>query len=397
MKHIKIVFTFILLFTLHPIFSQTLTEERKERIITALSDTNASIRMSALFDIIEFKIVEAEDSLIQKIWSDELLLQPIYLEALMEINSSVTYDYAANFINKMDSLYTQKQRMGYLEYKVEAIGVLFALNDYSKANEVFELINAKKPRIDFTALTLLKDIIINSPGYEEQAKIELIYAAQNASLVDDRLIALRDLHKIYEEGSITNLIESFMNDSEGEVRLTVLLNYLSKYNNAELIEVYKQRLLEESYGAIRIDISKELLQEFGSPENYKFILEYIEQEVNETVKHFINNEVESFKPVKPDSSTSETEMIDSLISYNHQSFSYGWIPDTLTYDTLSLKLSLIEADIDTELWTDALNKTNDYLLYVENALSQNAINDDAYKFLRYYGEYIKERLGLWQQ
>ncbi|MGD8778573.1 MAG: hypothetical protein PVH88_06375 [Ignavibacteria bacterium] len=379
-------------------YSQVLTQQDKERIINALNDESASTRLGVLFNIEEFQITEAEDSLIQKIWSDSLDMQLHYLTALYAINSSVTYDYTIDYIVSLDSVSTSPELAEYwLEYKVRATGILFNYGNYQNVDLVFDLIARDKPDVNIFVIPFLKEIILDLPSYETQAKTELMYAAENGYLHSIKNRATSDLIDLYGFELFDYFKNLIISDSTFAVSQLIMNRLFNNYRNEEVNTFLRERIINESNLMHRYAFVLKLVELFGFPNDLMTLKEVVEQEADSSERNLINFEVRNFKCLKPDSTVSETEMIDSLISYNHQSYSFGWIPDTLTYDTLSLKLSLIATDIDTELWTDALNKTNDYLLYVENALTLNAINDDAYKFLRYYGEYIKERLGLWQQ
>ncbi|MGD8778571.1 MAG: hypothetical protein PVH88_06365 [Ignavibacteria bacterium] len=237
--------------------------------------------------------------------------------------------------------------------------------------------------------------------YNSIYKEEVIYIIENElRALDDDHIQVRELIRsisYLDKQYALSLLDEYFRKTVGKVRRTYFdeLYFYDEHGQPERT-MYVLPIETDPYLQGRYIQNPRHIQKAKRSNHYlepKFINFLINVELTNNDVHLRRlSYLRAYKPFKPDSTVSETEMIDSLISYNHQSYSFGWIPDTLTYDTLSLRLASIEVDIDTQLWTDALNKTNDYLQYVENALSQNAINDDAYKFLRYYGEYIKERL-----
>lgn len=61
MKYLVILF--ITLLCLTSLKAQILTQEEKERIILALNDNSLNVRSAALEAIVEYQILEAEDSL----------------------------------------------------------------------------------------------------------------------------------------------------------------------------------------------------------------------------------------------------------------------------------------------------------------------------------------------
>lgn len=391
MKYFKkfIMLLLCLLFWVNNIYPQQgLTQEEKQRVIDALNSLNSSTRLGALHSIEEYKITEAEESLKAKIWKDELHLQPIYLYALQAINSSVAYQFALMFIDTLDIKYGVNLRM---ESRVRAIEVLFKNGDYSKAEFVIQLLDRDKPRINTTALRLLKEIIVNVPQYAERAKKELIIITQISTYSDDRIHALWDLEEIYGEEMFDLMAKTFTEDEHPTNRIIALEHMLVKYKRPELNVVLRNRLIEEPESAYRHDIATQLLTLFGTPSDYQFVRNYISQEPDQTIKNLLAFDVEDFIPPEPDSTATGTDMIDTLISYNTQCYNYSWITNKGIYNSLAQKLENAKKDLEKGNDKAAKNVLEAFRNEVE-AQKEKHITIDGYKFLYYYSGYIIERL-----
>lgn len=391
MKYLK-NFTFLLLYWLlflNNIYSQQgLTQEEKQRVIDALNSPNSLARLGALHSIKEYKIAEAEGSLKAKIWKDDLDMQADYLHALQSINPSVAYQFALMFIDTLDIKYGTDLRM---ESRVRAIEVLFKNGDYSKTDFVFQLLDRDKPRINTTALRLLKEIILHVPQYAERAKSELITITQISTNSDDRIHALWDLEEIYGEEMFDIMVKIFTEDEHPTNRIIALEHMLVKYKRPELDVVLRNRLIEEPESAYRHDIATQLLNLFGTPSDYQFLRNYISQEPDQTIKNLLAFDVEDFIPPEPDSTLTASGMLDTLISYNNQCYNYNWITNKGIYNSLNQKLENAKKDLEKGNDKAAKNILEAFRNEVE-AQKEKHITIDGYKFLYYYSGYIIERL-----
>lgn len=391
MQHLK-NFTLLLLswlLFLNNIYSQQgLTQEEKQRVIDALNSPNSLSRLGALHSIEQYKVAEAEDSLKAKIWKDDLDMQADYLHALQSINPSVAYQFALMFMDTLDIKYGTDLRM---ESRVRAIEVLFKNGDYSKTEFVFQLLDRDKPRINTTALRLLKEIILHVPQYAERAKSELITITQISTYSDDRIDALWDLEKIYGEEIFDLMVKTFTEDEHPTNRIIALEHMLVKYKNPELNVVLRNRLVEEPESSLRHDIATQLLTLFGTPSDYQFVRNYISQEPDQTIKNLLTYDVEDFISPEPDSTLTASEMIDTLISYNTQCYNHNWITNKGIYNSLSQKLENAKKNLEKRNDKAAKNVLEAFRNEVE-AQKEKHITIDGYKFLYYYSGYIIERL-----
>jgi len=296
------------------------------------------------------------------------------------------------FIDSLDIKFTDEVwRSAWLEDKVKATEVLFKNGDYSKAEFVFQLLDRDKPSINIIALRMLKEIMLHVPQYAEKAKNELITIAQTSTDAEDRIHALWYLEEIYGEEIFDLIVRIFTEDEHPNNRIKAFEHMLIKYKTHELNIILRNRLIEEPESSLRHDIATQLLNLFGTPSDYQFVKNYIPQEPNQTIKNLLTYDIEDFISPKPDSTVTESEMIDTLISYNNQCYNYNWITNKGIYNSLSQKLENAKKDLGKGNDKAAKNVLEALRNEVE-AQKEKHITIDGYKFLYYYSGYIIERL-----
>ncbi len=376
------------------VYSQwELPEEDKNHYINLLSNDDSNNRLTGLSSIAEYKIFEARDSLLSKIWNDEITMQIWYLEALHKIEYAQVYQLALDYIDTLATNPRFYSSEYLLEYKVRAISILFDFDDFTMANFVFDLIERDKPRMNYFAFELLKDIAQNLPEFEQRAKTELFYFVENAHIDWYRTRVLRVLEELYGDEIYEQMKKMAREDSFDANRIIAIEDFVVKYKKEDLNSFLRERLLNEPVAAYRLSIAWLLIEHFGKPNDYKFLEDYMAQENDEQNVFILNNDMESFfPPKKPDSTETERDILDTLIIHKNECFEYGWIYNQVDYDSLSFMLNDIRTDIVSENWSVALSKTNSYLQFVKDANSQERIHGYAYIFLRYYYKYLKERL-----
>lgn len=111
----KVLILMILLFMqLAYLCAQEITAVEKQNMIEGLNSSNEYFRISALEQIGQYNVIEAEDALIEKIDSDLIRVQQYYIQALYEINSQYTEQNALDYLSRLDSASTAKNWSGFL-------------------------------------------------------------------------------------------------------------------------------------------------------------------------------------------------------------------------------------------------------------------------------------------
>lgn len=368
-----------------------LTPEQKNEIIAHLDSSNFQ---GAITTIKKYNIEESRDKIEQIFWNDRFdkLDQLIFLRLLYRFGSPLTQSYTLAYIDSLDNLPSDYFGPTREMLKAEAASILVYIGDNSMIYLIFEYTDEAEYNYFFETLNVLGYIIENVGVYELKAKEELIGFVKNSDWHYDTILAFEPLYRKYGTEMYPLMLEMFTQNEDPNTRLAMLDSLIICCRYPELHLILKERLHLDSNYYVRYKIAHRLLSIYGTPSDYKYVLNYLPSESNSFYRDFIHDNLEIYYPPKPDSTEMEPEIIDSLISFKDQTYEYGWINYNNTYNTLSDKLNDIRTEISAQSWANALIKTNNYLQYVENALHQNNITEDAYKFLWYYGVYLKERL-----
>ncbi len=373
----------------------SITEEAKSRVLASLNDLENSDVLSSLFAVRDYKIVEASDILVNRIWNDNIERQPIYLLALDAIEHPNTIDFTNRFIAKIDSMiFIGEEYEVYYLARDRAVEVLFNHSDYSKANYVFETINKMRPRTDYISLKLLKEIAINVSELREQAKVELISISENSSFGDYRLRAIYYIENAFGAEAIPTIKKVFYDDEEPINRMSAI-KLLLKYKTSYVNSIIRERIIDEPEEIYRINFAQLLLKEFGSASDYKFIIEAQNANNIPSIDFYVRI---ILKLTKPDSTTTIETMLDTLGSYTTQSYNYDWLKDESFKNELLNKI--VEAKNKLNIG-DSLNckieieafKSSVAQVFADSVGSYpKYISDAGYKFMYYQAEYILERL-----
>jgi hypothetical protein len=386
---LKLKLSLILFYTLSVnIYSQPTVED--------LDNPSPLVRSNALLQIYDLKLFEFADELEVRIFAQpEPFMIDMYLRTLKEIESPNLYEITIQFMGIADDFANMNPPKDPLESKVMATDILFSFGDYSTANYVFEILERDRPQINEIALALLKEIILNVPEHEQQAKSELLYIVNNIPATTtgpedfNRYNAVSYLSEIYGSEVQENVINLFRNDPFMSVR-SKCLKILFDLNYQDLNQLLKERLLVDSDWPLRISIVDSLCKVFGEPSDLKAVIDYQPNEPDETAKSLMGYSIDEFIPPKP-ASLNLLVKVTKLISYVSEMYSYQWIANTLTRDYYITKLNLLKRQIESSRFRDACTTVNNDLLpRIETDLTANNITIESYKFLHYYCLYIKE-------
>ncbi len=396
MKYLVILF--ITLLCLTSLKAQILTQEEKERIILALNDNSLNVRSAALEAIVEYQILEAEDSLKSKIWRDNRSIQIEYLQALLALNSSATEEYALSYLDTLDAISLGKPEFTsfVLDLKVRATKILFELQNYSTVGYVFDLIQQDKPDVNIWAIDLLPQIIRYVPSYAELAKNELIYASINATSEIDRLNSMVNLIFLFGDEELPLLLSACENDESPAIRSSIIAQFLP--NEPIVNATLRIRLYQEEESAIRSQIIDFLLYRFGTASDFKYVSDYIIQETDSLVKRLTINSLNNYIPPPPDSTISIESVIDSLSSSLVQCFNFEWVSDLLFKEDLQSILQSAKTNLQSGDSLACRVQVKSFQDSVDNVYADSLNTDprfvtlEGWKFLYWNAQYILDRL-----
>jgi hypothetical protein len=358
---------------------------------TLLAKLNSDDRVEiyeALDSIIICNITEAIPTLESKFNLEQgITLKHYLLDALYKLNANNVESLANSFINSVDDLHAPEGIK--LSNKLSAIKILFELDDYSKAQLVFDIADNNTLSLNSLLIDLLEIIAQNVPAMEEGAKSRLISQSLNARYGWDRFRALNILVNNYDSEMTDLVLGISENDPDMSVRMQAL-EHLISLNYSSLKQFLNQRIHIEEDPSIRVNIADAILTVFGEPSDLKSVMDYLPNEIDSIAYSVIGNYIDLFIPPKP-ASLNWSGMITKLISYTTEMYSYQCIANTQTRDYYISKLNLLKRQIESRRYKDACKTiNNDLLARIETDLTANNITNEGYKFLHYYCVYIKE-------
>jgi hypothetical protein len=260
---------------------------------------------------------------------------------------------------------------------------------------VFELLNRDWPIINITAFNMLEKIILNSPQYEIDSKLELINIIDNSENNDYRSYSLECLERHYGAEFINKYEILFQMDTYWIVRQKSL-EYLVKYNYVGFKEILTNQLPNDSYWVLRNKIAQTILNNYGEPSDLKIVSDYQPSEPNETARSLMAYFINDFIPPKPDT-LNWNELATRLISYSEEMYGYEWISSESVrdyyIDMLLNVISIMEGSEGTGVLEAACSILDERILaQAEQDLQEELITNEGYKFLHYYTIYIKEEI-----
>ena len=168
------------------------------------------------------------------------------------------------------------------------------------------------------------------------------------------------------------------------------LKVLITYNTAEAEDILLNQLPVDPAWSLRIAIADSLLLHFGKPIDLKTVIDYQPIEPDETAKSLMQYSIQEFIPPRPTVTTSV--MIVNLDSYTDELYQYGWIPTEERYNSYKGLISQIKKLYNRSILNDLCIKLNQLISNSFQDVQYGYITQEGYKFLHYYGTYIKENV-----
>jgi hypothetical protein len=369
---------------------------QQDTLLEDLDDPDYLVRRSALIKIFNDSLYQYSNVLEDKIFQQqEVGMLTRYLRTINILRTPNAHQIILQFIQGADTLCNRKYSRDPLEERVIATGYLLNYQDYSTINYVQEMVNNTRPNYNLYAFMLLDDIAKEAPPWEQWAKNELVYAAQNATDNLFRIYAIDYLLRIYGEEMIPLTVDAARNDPEWGNR-DIFIEDLVNNNYNDIHNFLKERLYADPYGTVRWSIADFLINSvYGQPSDYKFVLDYLITEPDSNTSYVISNDIYYDDIPTPDSTLNSLVLTDTLISYNNQLYNYQWITSDSLYNNYSARLQTIRDLIANSNYTSAQTEIDTMQASVEeNYNSPTALlTTEGWKFLHYYLEYIEQRIN----
>jgi hypothetical protein len=133
------------------------------------------------------------------------------------------------------------------------------------------------------------------------------------------------------------------------------------------------------------------LKVWGTPGDLKAIVDYQPDEPDETAKSLMGFAIQKFIPPHPGKDVTTAQMIDNLISYVEALIGYEWILPNAQFDFFNHA-----KEVYNSYHSEQIGAAHELLLeikgHAEEALANEEITVEGYKFLYYYPSYIIQRI-----
>jgi hypothetical protein len=364
-------------------YSQVLLED--------LDNPQSNVKLYALKIIIDKNLVEFIPGIQIRLFEQPTLhMQFAFLDALAKLQDSEIEQWTLSFIENADNFQYPEDP---LFYKVYGTEILFSIGNYSSVEYVFDLLNRDQNFVDPICLNLLKEIVLNLSQWNPEATAELVRIFNNLNI--DNSIRYSSLRILYETNynDILNLsVSAVLGDANPEIRFYAN-GILNESNYPGLHDLYVQQLSVEPEAYIRSTYATSLLILFGEPSDLNLVIEYQPGEPDHISRDFVAAAIENFIPPKPDG-LGYYDLATRLISYTEEMFQNGWIENEETRDYYIQQLTTVYESIEEtgEIGEACLIIDERILQQLEQDLAENIITTEAYKFLYYYTNYIKEEI-----
>ncbi|MFZ2865979.1 MAG: HEAT repeat domain-containing protein [Ignavibacteriaceae bacterium] len=396
---IYIVFNCFILFNSFTYSQEEIPWEVKQRLINKLD--SADVR-GVIASIEDYNVIDAKEKIEQVFWNTNFTRSEQYglLKLLYKFGSNLTQKYALAYIDTLEINPFGNSTLGLsvLYYQVSASEILMKLGDYSKASLVFEYLQYEYPKISQLEISILSRLLNNIPQYYEAAKIELVRAVQEAFFYRDRYYALEVLYNHNQQETIPLMKQMFVEDEDPTNRLWSLDTLTVKHKDEEIHTLLKQRLSQDPDFYLRYKIAMKLLYSFGYLSDYKFVADYLPSEQNAEIKEGLLINMSAYKPRKPDSSASITDLLTELVNMTDTANLYTWLGDLnfsneLKSILITAKTNLLEGDslacrIQVKAFQDLVDN-----VYKDSLNSDpRFVTIEGWKFLYWNAQYILDRL-----
>jgi len=377
----KLVCVFLLFISYNTLLAQHayFPKYEKEDLIPLIKDTTD---YAVIEDIIYYELKEAVPYL-ETYFSKQKnkYVKNRFLTALLYLGSEKTQQFALEYFDSVNAIQDQKY---YTDELIDIAYVLFETKDYSRADEIVQLVDTMTIVGGVTYLSMLSSLI-QSNKYTNWAKLKLKsqvldYNSKNTT----RNLALSYYVLNFGKESIPLIKEVLQTDPDENYR-SVAFDELLELDNGKETQQFILELIPSENDVLKYRFSSDVLEKCSTPNVYKTLSDYDEQNIID-----FSNNLWAFFPSVDTSSTIFT-ILDTLISYTNQCFEYEWINNRGIYNSLTKKLENAKKDLAKGNEKPAKSKIEAFQNEVA-AQNEKHITAEGYKFLYYYSGYLIERL-----
>jgi len=374
--------------------AQTITPEYRDTVLTRLRSQDYLERYYAIEATYYYNIPEAVPILEEIFWQQDKALCFDILDALAKYENSNYISLAKDFFNVVDTMWVDERYSindSPLEIKLDITTELIYKNDFSKVDFLFEYIEQKKPGSFLGSAFVIDRVRKNVPSYSDRAKTELFRIAEFDG------IALIKICEYYGSEANEVAAKAFVG-AKAEENRHIALKHLIQYNYPGIDTLLKSRVFVDTvWTAIFAD---DLLNHFGTPENYKFVKDNIGLVISPKKIKSIVHDIKYFEPPKPDTATIIQLQADDLFNSIPTMLSYTWLADNTFANELKTKLTTAKTNLQAGDSLACRVQVKAFQDLVDNVY-KDSLNTDArfvtiegWKFLYWNAQYILDRLPV---
>ena len=358
-----------------------------DEITDKLDSPDWSIRYVTVTYIIDNNLAQYTSALADRIFNQPSLgIMYHFLEGLFALQYVNIEEYIFQFINMSDQFPQEEP----LYYKVEATGLLVALDNLTTVDYVFEYVNIDPVKYGERLIPLLRDIAVKIPQHSQTIKELLVNIKDNSDSYLLRREALDDLIFLFSENDLHDeILTSITTDTDADIRKFAM----EYYNFTDRKDLLKQQIQNDAHRYLRIMYVEDILKNYGQPEDLKFVIDYLPSEPDTNASWNIYSQIRLFVPQKPDT-LDYYGLCTKLVTYTDEMFDYDWIQNEETKDYYTQRLTEVYESIEnTDEIGYACSIIDERILsQLEQDLAEQLITSEGYKFLHYYTNYIKDEI-----
>lgn len=385
-------------------FPQSMTQQERQSIIASLDSLKHWVRQKAILDILRNNISEALPVLEKKIFQQEQDIAVLFLQGIMNFQSSNAIGYAHKFLDTLEYLSTfppNSKRDLKLE-KFDVTKMLFQMGDYSTVDIYFEYLSENTSSVWANSPRVLSDIIKYAPEYEYQVKTELKRIIYQEDLAGVHPEAIRTLWNFYGDEIIPDLINLFSSARYYNTRLESL-SILDEINYPKIDSIMLAKYLHDKMNAE--SIFSRIILDYCTPKNYCYVVNNMNNALDQNEIKYQLLYLKNFQPSPPKYYDSLSEYINYSLSLCDTLLNYNWVGTLALSKELKSYLSLAKTALFDGDSLTCRARVKSFQDLVDNVY-KDSLNSDArfvtmegWKFLYWNAQYIIDRLpaDVWKK
>lgn len=403
--------------------AQTLSDAKKQQILqdlqfegfAKLTDGDKWVKVFHALDAVEkFSIVEAIPVIESRIWSCDGMLENRMMAVLYNLHSPNLHSIAKAIIDTADSILAgspRKNEYYFLdpqERSFKAMNILFKLGDFTDADRFIRFAQENggvgAARFGTDGIYMAGMLAKALPEYRSFVKsqfLNIIYS-DTASKNPINIWVWNILYDSFKQDAFPELTEFFAATEFETGDNVVLAELISSQRYPPFESALKAKLSSGRENWHHNAYVKDLLKNYGTFENYRFVAAYVNNLKDgfdkDDILMILYDFVAGANYYMPSPNETAKSLLDTLISLKQYTFTFGWIGDNsfineLDSDLSSARKLLISGDsIHCARQIRSFQQTIDREYKDSTNATPAIVTAEGWKFLYYSAQHILDRL-----